>query len=65
MENSATIVADDEKAVQNAEGQGRHGEEIHGGNVWFAKTRNFSGFGYRPLRLQECGLSIQIWDIVA
>ena len=29
-----------------------------GNPLWFAKTRNFSGFGDRPLRLRECGLSI-------
>jgi hypothetical protein len=32
VQHSTPVMADHEKAVQNAEGQCRHSEEIHGGN---------------------------------
>jgi len=32
VKDAAPVMADDEKAVQNAEGQCRHGEKIHGRN---------------------------------
>ena len=30
MENLASIVFDDEETIQDSEGEGRHGEEVHG-----------------------------------
>ena len=34
VQNLPPIVADDEEAVQNSEGQSRHGEEIHGSDCF-------------------------------
>jgi hypothetical protein len=32
MQNSPSVMGDDEEAVENAKGQRQHGEEIHPGN---------------------------------
>jgi len=39
VQNLPPIMADDEEAVHNSEGQSRHGEEIHGSDcfAWFQK----------------------------